>query len=88
MSDLWLQNQLRRHGDRFRCAICATPSRRPADVTMDGVAHSWSDWNRPGDLFWCRDCGRYACAAHYAPDRGYCHACMEKRYPPTGQVTG
>ncbi len=48
MSDSWLQNQLRRHGDRFRCAICATPSRRPAYVTMDGVAHSWSDWNCPG----------------------------------------
>ncbi len=88
MSESWLQDQLRRHGDRFRCAICEMPSRPPIYETVDGVAHAWSNWNRPGDLFWCRDCGRYACSAHYMLDRGYCHACMEKRYPPTSHMSG
>jgi hypothetical protein len=83
MSESWLQDQLHRHTERFRCAICGVPSRSPAYVTLDGVTHSWSDWNRPGDLHWCRDCGRYACAGHYVTDRGYCSECMENRYPLT-----
>lgn len=88
MSELWLQDQLRRHSERFQCAICDTPSRGPAYETMDGLAYSWSNWNSPGDLYWCRDCGRYACTEHYVRDRGYCRECMEKRYPPTDQATG
>ncbi len=81
MSGSWLHDQLRRHGEQFRCAICDTPSRAPAYEGMEDLAHLWSNWNRPGDLHWCRDCGRYVCAAHYAPDRGYCNECMERRYP-------
>lgn len=88
MSESWLQDQLRRHTERFRCAICGVPSRSPAYETLDGSTHSWSDWNRPGDLYWCRDCGRYACADHYVTDRGYCSECMEKRYPLTEHVAG
>jgi hypothetical protein len=79
MSESWLQGQLSRHSERFRCAICDVPSRGPAYETMDGLAHSWSDWNRPGDLFRCRDCGRYVCAEHYAPDRGSCRECQGRR---------
>lgn len=81
MSDPWLQEQMRRHGARFRCAICDRPSRSPAYETADGLAYAWSDWNRPGDLHWCRDCGRYVCAEHYSLDNRYCTECMERRYP-------
>lgn len=88
MSEPWLQEQLRRHSERFRCAICNTPSRTPVYETHDGLAHAWSDWNRPGDLRWCRDCGRYVCAAHYAMDRGYCDACRERRYSLTPHGAG
>ncbi len=83
MANSWLQDQLRRHGERFGCAICGVPSRVPAYETRDDLAHSWSDWNRPGDLHRCRDCGRFFCAAHYAPDRGSCRECDERRHPPT-----
>ena len=88
MSESWLHDQLRRHTERFRCAICGVPSRRPAYETLDGAAHSWSDWNRPGDLHWCRDCGRYACARHYSPDRGYCSECNGEALPCNGANGG
>ncbi len=81
MSEPWLHGQLRRHGERFRCAICGVPSRAPAYERMEGLRHAWSNWNRPGDLYWCRDCGRHVCAAHDAMDVGYCSDYIAKRYP-------
>jgi hypothetical protein len=73
--------QTQRLGERFRCAICDAPSTRPAMVREDGSRFTWSDWNTPGDLHWCRDCGDYVCAAHYDTSRGLCTRCGTGRFP-------
>jgi len=86
MSESFLDGQLRRHSERFRCAICDTPSRAPAYETLEGLTYQWSNWNRPGDLHRCRDCGRHVCAAHFSLGNGFCAACLAKRYPPTRQA--
>ncbi len=68
-------------GERFRCCICDTPSRAPARKCGEGYDRSGTDWDKPGDLYWCRDCGRYACYDHYSLSNRYCCDCMQKRYP-------
>jgi len=81
MAESFLQGQMLRHVEQFRCAVCGTPSSGPAYESMDGLHHRWSNWNRPANLHWCRDCGRYVCAEHFSLSNGYCAECLEKRYP-------
>lgn len=83
MAESFFQDQMRRHTERFRCAICGTPSSGPAYESLDGLTYAWSNWNRPADLHWCRDCGQHVCAEHFSMSNGRCTACMEKRYPRT-----
>jgi hypothetical protein len=77
----FFQVQAERLATRFRCAICDAPSARPAMVREDGARFAWSDWNTPGDLYWCRDCGKYVCPDHYDLSNGLCSTCMTGRFP-------
>lgn len=87
-----LQRNLKRHLNRFKCAICGKASQIPGskvksrtwyntqteeDETYD---ETQEDWSRPGDLFKCTQflCGNWACDEHFAG--GYCMKCAKKKF--------
>lgn len=53
---------------QFQCHICGWRSEAPLKedhFTQAGERTMWSttDWHQPGDLFRCRVCGEWTCAA-------------------------
>lgn len=67
---------------QFQCSICNTPALRPETITGGGgIANDegrWTDdnFNRPGDLWQCKNCNKWTCADHI--HKGICQACAEK----------
>lgn len=75
-------------GRSFRCHICKKPSVKPATTSYTTIETNESDrpigsyetisedFSKPGDMWRCNNCGKWACSEHIY--RGICTAHVEK----------
>jgi hypothetical protein len=86
------QRNLKRHVNRFKCAICGKASQIPGSKTVSRTGYNTQteddytydeiqvDWSSPGDLFKCSNlfCRKWVCSEHYGG--GYCMNCAKKKF--------
>jgi len=86
-SERELAKKVARLGRKFKCHICGVSSKEPARWTTTSWSYSdfppggsrsdvdHVDYDKPGDLFECNDCGRLTCSD--CMEAGMCRKCAE-----------